>query len=134
VLFAGRGQKSGPDHVGLDHFADRREQARHVASAHPLPALRIEHRFQFLDDEGDIAAAPEHSTDHPRQRNRPGVMLEVLGVDEDFERPPAAVALDVVHRDVDGVVARLPLELVGEPRQHGIALERSRHVDDVAGA
>ena len=57
--------------------------------------------------------------------------IKILGVDENFERTTSALSFDVVHGDVDRVVACLPLELVGEARKNRIALERPRHVDDV---
>ena len=44
----------------FDDIADGSQQGRHVAPAHPLSAARIEHGFQLLDHERDIAAAPEH--------------------------------------------------------------------------
>jgi hypothetical protein len=45
--------------VPLDHRADGGEQRRHVTAAHPLPAARIEHRLQVLDDERDVAVEVE---------------------------------------------------------------------------
>src|SRR5262245_42279180 len=83
----GRRQEAGADRVGLDHPADGSQQARHVAPAHPLAALRIEYGLELLDHEGDVSAAPEDGADHAGERHRPGVVLEVLGVDEDLERP-----------------------------------------------
>src|SRR5919109_911172 len=102
--------------MGLDHFADRSQQTRHIAPTHPLPTLGIEHRLQFVNHEADVTTPPEYSADHARQGHRPGIMLEVSRIDEDLERAAAAVVFDVVDRDVDGVVAAGPLELVGEAR------------------
>src|SRR5688572_20261479 len=51
---AGRSQEAGADHVRLNDAADGSEQARHIASTHPLPALGIEHGLELLDDEGDV--------------------------------------------------------------------------------
>ena len=111
--------------------ADRGEQARNIAPAHPLPAARIEHGLQFLDDEGHIAAAPENRADHPGQRHRPGVMLQILGVDENLERPAPPVLNQIVDGDIDRVIAVRPFQLVGIARQHLIAFERLRHIDHV---
>ena len=134
IGFAARPAAHEPDvdQMALDHLADRGQQRGHVAPAHPLAAARIEHRLQLLDHEGDIAAAPEHGADHARQRHRPGVMLHVLRVDEDLERPPAPVLLDVVDGDVEGVVEIGPAHLVGVAGQLAGTVERLGHVDDVA--
>jgi len=40
-------------------------------------------------------------------------MLQVLRVDEDLERSPFAVCLDIVDGDVEGVLAIRPAQLVG---------------------
>src|SRR6185503_17257212 len=72
---ARRRQEAGADHVRLDDAADGGEQARYVAPAHPLPALRIEHGLELLDHESDVAAAAEDGADHAGQRHRPGVVL-----------------------------------------------------------
>src|SRR5947207_3146437 len=145
---ARRGQKAGADHVGLDDATDSGEQARYIAPAHPLTTLGVEHGLELLDDEGDVAAAAEDGADHTRQRYGPGVVLEVLGVDEDLEGTPpdrrpapgrarrghasGMIALDVVDGDVHGVIAAGPAQLVGVAGEHRLALERLGHVDDLS--
>src|SRR5687767_9541754 len=89
------------DHMPLDDAADCGEERGHVAALHPAAAARIEHRLQLLHHEADIAAAPEHRRDHPREADGPGVVLHVLGVDEDLERAAAAVLDDVVDGYVE---------------------------------
>src|SRR6266851_6453683 len=112
-----RRQEADIDKMLLDDVADRCQQRGHVTSLHPRAAARIEHRFQLLDDEGDIAAAAEHGTDHPRQADGPGVVFHVLRIDEDLERADAIVLQDVVDGDVEGVLVLGPADLVGPPRQ-----------------
>ena len=60
-------------------------------------------------------------------------MLHILGIDEHFERHPAAVADDIVDGDVDGMIAVGPANLVGLAGQRLRALQGLRHVDDAAG-
>src|SRR6266536_2007241 len=89
-----RRQEADLDHVLLNDVADRGEQGGDVFALHPRPAARVEHRLHLLDDKGHVAAAAEHRADHPGQRDGPGVVLHVLRVDEDIERPPPAVLDD----------------------------------------
>src|SRR5690606_8704699 len=98
--------------VALDYAADGRQQRRHVAAVEPSAAARVEHRLQLIGHEGDVAAAAEYRRDHARQPERPGVVLHVLGVDEDLEGTPLAAGLDVVDGDVDRVGTVGPLDLV----------------------
>ena len=112
-----RRQKTDLDQVAFDHAADRRQQRGHIAALHPLAAARVEHGLELLDHEGDVAAAAEHRRDHAGERHGPGVMLHVLGVDEDLERPATAILHHVVDGDVDRVVAARPFDLVGATRQ-----------------
>lgn len=44
-------QEADPNKMAFDDLANGRQQARHVAPVHPLPALRIEYGFQLFDDE-----------------------------------------------------------------------------------
>src|SRR5258706_7595374 len=60
----GLGHESDSDEMALDHLADGGKERGYIAPAHPLPAARIEHRFQLFHHEADIAAAPEHGADH----------------------------------------------------------------------
>src|SRR6056297_41972 len=108
-------QEPDRDHVLLEDSPDRRKDRWDVLALHPRAAARIEHRFQLLDHETHIAAAPEHRRDHPRQRHGPGEMLHVLRVDEHLEGPPVPVQHDIVHRDIDRMVAVGPFQLVGRP-------------------
>src|ERR1051326_9508143 len=103
------------DEMALDHFPNRGKQRGDIATTHPLPAARVEHGLEFLHHEADIATTAEHRADHARQSHRPGVMLHVLGVDEDFEGATAAAFLDVIDGDVEGVVEIGPADLVGVP-------------------
>jgi len=95
-----------------------------------LSALGIEHGLELLHHEGDVAAAAEDGRDHARQRHGPGVVLHVLRVDEDFERPPPSAFDDVVDGDVEGVLGVGPAQLVGEARQDRVALQRLGQADD----
>jgi len=66
-------------------------------------------------------------------------VVEVLGVDEDLERPPvlmlgALVEHDVVDGHVHGVVGHRRLDLVGRADQHVRPLELLVHPHDLAGA
>ena len=54
-------------------------------------------------------------------------MLHVLGIDEDFEGPPASVLQDVVDGDVDRMVRFRPFDLVGEAGKDFVALQRLPH-------
>src|SRR5580658_8302623 len=49
-------QEADVDEMALDDVADRGEQRGHIAPLHPGAAARVEHRFQFLDDEAHITA------------------------------------------------------------------------------
>src|SRR5579872_644362 len=126
----GDGEEAYFDQVTLDHAADRRQQGGHIATFHPLPAARIEYRLQLLDHERDIATAAKHGRDHAGQRHGPGVVLHVLGIDEDLERPTAAVLDDVVDRDVDRMVTTRPFDLVGLARQIVRPVKRLGNVND----
>src|SRR5260370_10024885 len=73
---------------------------------------RIEPLLQLIGDERHIAAAPEDGADHAGERHDPRIMLEVLRVYEDLEWAPYAVMFDIVDRDVEGVLALRPAQLV----------------------
>ncbi|MCY1180260.1 hypothetical protein D9M73_206920 [compost metagenome] len=103
--------------MAFDDVPDRRVQRRHVAALHPGAAARIEHRLEFLRDEGHIGGAPEYRRDHPREPDAPRIMLGVLRVDEDLERATDAAGFDIVDRHIDCVCALGPFELVGRARQ-----------------
>ena len=98
------------------------------------PGQESEHGLELVDDEGDVAAAPEHRRDHARQRHRPRVVLHVLRIDEHLEGTAAAVVVDeIVEGDVNGVFAFRPLHLVGGPGQGLGPVEGLEHVDDGPG-
>ncbi len=118
----------------FDDLANGRQETGHVASLHPLPAARIEHSFELFHNKGDIAATPEDGRDHARQCHSPGIVLEILRVDEDFERAAAAVLDNIIQGHIDGVVRIWPFELVCETRQRLRSLQRFGHVDDIAPA
>ena len=61
-------------------------------------------------------------------------MFHVLGVDKNFEGPAASTLENVIHRNINRVIALRPLELVGEAGQHRVAFQRLFHVDDFATA
>src|SRR6056297_3213084 len=125
-------KESDGDHVLFDHPADGGEDRRDVLALHPSPTARVEHRLEFLDHEGHVAAAPEHRRDHPRQGHGPGEMLHVLGVDEHLERPAMPADDDVVDRQVDRVFAVGPFQLVGRAFQFRGSVQRFGHIDDLA--
>ena len=60
-------------------------------------------------------------------------MVHVLGIDENFERPPPSVLDHVVDGDVNGMVRFRPFEFIGLARQFAGAVERLGHVDHAAG-
>ena len=101
----------------FNDVADGGHQRADIAAVAPLAAPRVEHLFQLFRYERDLPATPEHGADHPRQRHDPGIVLEVLRVNEDLERPGDAVLLDVVDRDVHSVFAVRPAQLVGRAGQ-----------------
>src|SRR5262249_53851946 len=105
------GEEAGAQHMALDDAADGCQQARDIAPVEPLTALGVEYGLELLHHKGDIAAPAEDGADHARERNGPGVVFEVLRIDEDFEGPPAPALHDVVNGDVDGVIAARPPEL-----------------------
>ena len=117
----------------LDHIADGGKQACDIAPTHPAPAFRIENCFQFFGDKRHIATAAEYSADHACERDRPGVVLEILGVDENLKWPPPPVADNVIDGDVKCVWARRPFDLVRQAFERRVALQRLRHVDDAGG-
>src|ERR1041384_1192080 len=78
-----------------------------------FPYTTLFRSLHLLDDKGDIATAAEHGADHAGQRDGPGEVLHVLRVDEDLEGATPAVLDDVVQRDVEGVLAVGPADLVG---------------------
>jgi len=127
-----------PDHdqVLLDDFADLGDQRGHEMAARlPVAAARIEHRFQFLHQEGHVAALAEHRADDAGERHDPLEVVQVLGVDEDLERPAllvgrALVQEDVVDGDVHGVVGDRGLHLVGGTDEHVRPLQLLVHADD----
>ncbi len=59
-------------------------------------------------------------------------MLDVLGIDENLERPAAPVLNDVVQGDVDGVIALRPFQLVGLAGQDTGPVQRLGDIDDTA--
>src|SRR6056297_3862507 len=120
------------DEVALDHAADGGEDRGDIFPVHPGPAAGVEDRLQLLDDEGHVPAAPEHRRDHPRQRHGPGEMLHVLRVDEHLEGPPMAMQHDIVHRDIDRMVAVGPFQLVGRALKFGGPVQRLGHIDDLS--
>ena len=54
------------DKMPLYDLSDGCKQARHILAVRPSPASRIEDRFQFLHNEGDVPAAAENRANHPR--------------------------------------------------------------------
>ena len=108
----------------LDNVSDGREQAWHVFAVHPGAAPWIEDRLKFFDDKGDIAAAPENRADHAGERNRPGVMLQVLRIYEDLEGAALAAVERVVEGDIDGMIRAWPFQLVGEAGEDRVARGR----------
>src|SRR5260370_9405931 len=86
---------------------------------------RIEPLLQLIGDERHIAAAPEDGADHAGERHDPRIMLEVLRVYEDLEWAPYAVMFDIVDRDVEGVLAVRPAQLV---RRAGELLRADKQV------
>ena len=101
----GHWQEPGIDHVALEDLADRGNQRRHIAAIGPLAATRIEYLLQLVGYKGHIPAAPEDGADHAGECHDPRIMLEVLRVDEDLERAPCSVCLDIVDGGVEGVLA-----------------------------
>src|SRR5262249_49270228 len=118
-----RAHEPDRDEVTFDHFADGRQNRRNITAAHPLPAAWIKHGLQLIYDKGHVAAPAEDGANHARERDGPRVSIHVFGVDEHFERSPAAVLLDVVDRDVEGVIGVVPFDLVGLADQHLGAIE-----------
>src|SRR5579883_838996 len=118
----------------LDNFAERGKQAWHIFAADPGSASWIEDRFQLLYHEGNVPAPPENRADHAGKSDRPGVMFEIFGVDENLKWP-APVSLDrVVDSDVDSVIGAGPFELVGKAGKHRVACQRIyRRLRDIAG-
>ena len=76
--------KSNVNEVLLYNFPDRCKQTGHVFAVRPSAAPRIENGLQFLHNEGNISAAAEDCADHACERHRPGIVLQVLGIDEDL--------------------------------------------------
>ena len=106
-------QEPGVDHVALEDLADRGNQRRHITAVSPLAATRIEDLLQLVCYKRHIPAAPQDGADHAGERQDPRIVLQVLRVDEDLERSPFAVCLDIVDGDVEGVLAIRPAQLVG---------------------
>ena len=87
----GCGQEADGDHMLLDHLADGGEQRGHVAPAHPWPPRGSNTAFSSSTTKETSPPRAEHGADHAGEADGPGVMLHVLRVDEDLERPAAAV-------------------------------------------
>ena len=90
--------------VLLDQISDGCQQAGDVFSVHPGAATRIENGLQLLNDEGDVSSPPENRADHSRKCNRPSVMCEVLGIDEDFKGATPVFIDSVVDCHINSVV------------------------------
>jgi hypothetical protein len=124
--------------VRFDRVADFGDQRRHEHTAFlEIAAARVEHRFQFLDQEDGVAAFPEHRRNNPRQRQHPLEVLHVLRVDEDFVRTAffmlgALVQDDVVDRDVQRVLGLRGFDLVGGADQDFRAFDVFVHAFEVA--
>ncbi len=106
-------QEPGVDHVALEDLTDRGNQRRHIAAVGPLSPTRIEYLLQLVCHKRYIPAAPQDGADHAGERQDPRIVLQVLRVDEDLERAPYSVCLDIVDGDVEGVLAIRPAQLVG---------------------
>jgi hypothetical protein len=65
-----------------------------------LPASGIEHRLEFLDHEGNIAAAAEHGADHARECHGPRVrrrcFSSLMKISNGRRRPPSMISLSVM--------------------------------------
>src|SRR5208337_809692 len=105
----------------LNNISNRRKQARNIFTVHPSAAPWIENRLQLLYDKGNIPAAPEYCTYHPRKRYGPCVMFEVFGIYEYLEGAAPVAVQGVVDGYIDGVVRARPFQLVGEARQDCVA-------------
>src|SRR5487761_2443352 len=72
--------------VTLDHIAEFGDRGGHVFAARlPVAAARIEHRLQFVDEEGRVAALAKDGGNDAGQRDDPLKMVEILRVYEDLE-------------------------------------------------
>src|SRR5690606_29602893 len=97
----GRLQQADLRQVPLDDMAELRDDRGHELAARlPVAAARVEHGLQLVDEERDVTALSEHGRHDARQRNDPLVVIEVLRVDEDLERPPLLVRRALVQHDV----------------------------------
>ena len=132
------------DHANLaqmvfDDRADLRDDARHVdAAGLEVAAARVEHGFQFLDEEGHVAALAEDGAHDAGDGDHPLEVVHVLRVDEDLEgaaRFVRAVLVedDVVDGHVEGVFHQRALDLVGAADEHFRALDALVHLDDFGG-
>ena len=132
------------DHANLaqmvfDDRADLRDDARHVdAAGLEVAAARVEHGFQFLDEEGHVAALAEDGAHDAGDGDHPLEVVHVLRVDEDLEGAArfvfgVAVEHDVVDRDVERVLDQRRFDLVGAADQHLGPVQALMHLDDVVG-
>src|SRR5262245_38539643 len=123
-VLGARRQKTDAEHMGFDNPADGRQQAWNVAPVDPLTALGVENGLELLHHKRDVASAAEDGADHARQGHGPGVVFQILGIDEDFKGTPTASLVDVVNCDVDRMVTagRSEERRVGKECMYGWAV------------
>src|SRR5581483_10767991 len=121
--------------VLLDDVVELGHDRGHVhAAGLEVAAARIEHGFQFLDQEGDVAALAEHRGHDSRQRHDPLEVVHILRVDEDLEGTAqfefgAGVEHDVVDSDVQRVLEQRRFDRVGGADQGVRTLHLLVHLD-----
>ena len=139
LIEAHRPQHADHLQVLLDDMAQLGDDGRHELTARlPIATARVEHGLELIDQEGDVATLAEHRRDDARQRDDPLEVIEVLGVDEDLERPAlfvlgALVEHDVVDGHVHRVIRDRCFDLVGRADQHLGTLDLLVHADDLGG-
>ena len=77
----------------------------------------------LLDEEGHVAAFAEYGRDNARQCHDPLIVVEILGVDEDLERPAqfvlgTVIEHDIIDGDIQGMFGQRRLHLVGRSNEH----------------
>jgi len=78
----------------------------------------IDGSFQLVDQEGDIAALTKNCRKNSGQRDNPLVVVEILGIYENFERSTllilsAFIENDVINSHVHRVIRNRRFDLVG---------------------
>ena len=121
----------------FDDVAELGNDRRHELTTRlPIATARIEDSLEFVDQERHVTALAEDRRDDARQCDDPLIVIEILRIDENLERPAllelgAFVQDDVVDRHVHRMIGDRCLDLIRRADEHLRALQLLVHADDI---